>query len=178
MVDPDPDSLNLTDDQKKLILGGEATMWAEFVSPENVDSRIWPRTAAIAERFWSPQNVRDVDDMYRRLDVISYKLENLGLMHIKNQKMMIRRLAGNHDISALTNFINVVEPVKDYNRNRYRPDYTSFAPLTRVVDAAVPDAETARNFRNTVDDFLNNTSDNSLSDIIKQQLILWKNNDA
>ncbi len=178
LVDPDPDSLNLNDDQKKLILGGEATMWAEFVSPENVDSRIWPRTAAIAERFWSPQNVRDINDMYRRLDVISYKLENLGLMHIKNQKMMIRRLAGNHDISALTNFINVVEPVKDYNRNRYRPDYTSFAPLTRVVDAAVPDAETARNFRNTVDDFLDNNSDNSLSDMIKQQLTLWKNNDA
>ncbi len=178
LVDPDPDSLNLTGDQKKLILGGEATMWAEFVSPENVDSRIWPRTAAIAERFWSPQNVRDVDDMYRRLDIISYELENLGLMHIKNQKMMIRRLAGNNDVGALTNFINVVEPLKDYNRSRHRSDYTSFSPLTRVVDAAVPDAETARNFRNIVDDFLANTSSSSLSEIIKQQLTIWKNNDA
>ncbi len=178
LVDPDPDSLNLSDNQKKLILGGEATMWAEFVSPENVDSRIWPRTAAIAERFWSPQNVRDVEDMYRRLDVVSYELENLGLTHIKNKKMMIRRLAGNNDVSSITNFINVVEPLKDYNRNRHRSDYTSFSPLTRVVDAAVPDAKTARNFRNIVDDFLAIPSTTSFSDIIKQQLTIWKNNDT
>ena len=178
LIDPDPDSLNLKEDQKKLILGGEATMWSEFVSPENVDSRIWPRTAAIAERFWSPQNVRNIDDMYRRLDVISYELENIGLMHIKNQKMMIRRLAGNHDVIALTNFINVVEPVKNYNRNRYRSDYTSYSPLTRAVDAAVPDAETARKFRNNVNDYLFNTSDTQTFEKIKQQLTIWQNNDV
>ena len=26
-------------------------MWSEYVTPESVDSRIWPRTAAIAERL-------------------------------------------------------------------------------------------------------------------------------
>ncbi len=48
--DPLPENSPLTKREKKRILGGEATMWSELVTPETVDSRIWPRSAAIAER--------------------------------------------------------------------------------------------------------------------------------
>ncbi len=56
-VDPLPADTTLTAAEQKRILGGEATMWSEWVSPETIDSRIWTRTAAIAERFWSPREV-------------------------------------------------------------------------------------------------------------------------
>jgi hexosaminidase len=69
--DPVPSDSPLDDLQKSFILGGEATMWTELATPETIDSRIWPRTAAIAERFWSPATVRNVDDMYRRLGPVS-----------------------------------------------------------------------------------------------------------
>ena len=177
LVDPVPDSIKLSPQQKKLIIGGEATMWAEYVSPETIDSRIWPRTAAIAERFWSPRNIRDVDDMYRRLKVVSYHLEELGLQHIKNHNMMLRRLTNDNDITALNTFISVVEPVKNYSRSRQRSDYTQYSPLTRVVDAAIPDAEVARHFRKLVNDYLaGNVNDKSKIKIIKTELTLLKEN--
>ena len=171
--DPLPEDSPLTDEQKKLVLGGEATMWSEYVSPENIDSRIWPRMAAIAERFWSPGSVKDTIDMYRRLDVISFRLEELGLMHIKNYKMMLRRLCNNSDITALKNFVDVIEPVKQYERYQLMKQ-TQQSPLTRVVDASRPDAKVAREFRYFVDQFL--SDDNTNLDTIKSLLTLWKNN--
>src|SRR5207245_7862778 len=58
----------LTAEQSARILGGEACMWAEYVNAETVDSRIWPRVAAVAERLWSPKAVTDVNSMYARME--------------------------------------------------------------------------------------------------------------
>ena len=84
-------------------------MWAEFISPETIDSRIWPRTAAIAERLWSSGHVKDIDDMYKRLEVVSFHLEELGLTHKKNYEMMLRRLTNNADITPLKTLVDVIE---------------------------------------------------------------------
>src|SRR6266404_4705612 len=97
-VDPVASDSTLSESELAHILGGEATMWGEWVSPETIDSRIWPRTAAIAERLWSPRDVTDVDDMYRRLEAVSLQLEELGLTHEKNVDMMLRRLTRTKEI--------------------------------------------------------------------------------
>ena len=152
-ADPFPANTTLTPTEAKHILGGEATMWGEFVSPETIDSRIWPRTAAIAERLWSPREVIDVNDMYRRLAVISIQLEELGLTHEKNFEMLLRRLAGGKDIRPLAILASVLEPVKQYNRGQQRPA-TMLSPLTGLVDAARPDSEAARRFATMVDGLL------------------------
>ncbi|MDP3148280.1 MAG: family 20 glycosylhydrolase [Ignavibacteria bacterium] len=172
--DPVPANSKLSDAEKKFVLGGEATMWAEFVVPENVDSRIWPRTAAIAERFWSPQNVRDLGDMYRRLENVSFRLEELGITHIKNQELMLRRLTNNGDCTALKTLLDVIEPLKIYTRHNHGVHYDSFSPYTRVVDAAFPDANTARKFRKLMTEFL--AGKKELKKEIIVQLNLWKNN--
>jgi hexosaminidase len=152
--DPLPADSTLTPEEAKHVLGGEATMWAEWVTPETIDSRIWPRTAAIAERLWSPRTVTDVPDMYRRLAIISVQLEEFGLMHKKNQDMMLRRLVRNDDIGPLRTLVSVIEPVKEYRRYQFRPQ-TMLSPLTGVVDAALPDSEAARKFSWMVSEFLN-----------------------
>ncbi|MEO8945097.1 MAG: family 20 glycosylhydrolase, partial [Gemmatimonadaceae bacterium] len=60
LADPLAGDSTMTPDEIARVLGGEACMWAELVSDGSIDSRIWPRLAAIAERFWSPRNVTDV----------------------------------------------------------------------------------------------------------------------
>ena len=151
--DPLPADSDLTPEQAKHVLGGEATMWGEWVTPETIDSRIWPRTAAIAERLWSPRNVTDINEMYRRLAVISTQLEELGLTHKKNQDMMLRRIVRSDDIGSLKTLVSVLEPVKEYRRYQIRPQ-TMLSPLTGVVDATTPDSEAARKFSWMVQEFL------------------------
>jgi hexosaminidase len=176
--DPLPPDAPISAEESRRVLGGEATMWAEFVTPETVDSRIWPRTAAIAERFWSPGSVRDLDDMYRRLDRISLMLEELGLQHEKNQQMMLRRLCGCRDLEALQVLVGAIEPVKIYRRGRLRK-YTSFSPLTRLVDAAWPDAAPARRFRSSVERLLTSQpSDPAEVTAARAALQLWQGNHA
>ncbi|MEQ1762103.1 MAG: family 20 glycosylhydrolase [Pyrinomonadaceae bacterium] len=153
VVDPLPADTTLSTDEQKRVLGGEATMWAEWVSAETIDSRIWPRTAAIAERLWSPREVNDVDDMYRRLEVVSIRLEELGLTHIRNQKVLLRRLAMGKDTAALETLVSLIEPVKEYKRYQARPQ-TMLSPLTGLIDAAQPDAPNARIFNRAVERFI------------------------
>ncbi|HEY0349915.1 MAG TPA: family 20 glycosylhydrolase, partial [Pyrinomonadaceae bacterium] len=153
LPDPIPADSSLTPEEAKHILGGEATMWGEWVSPETIDSRIWPRTAAIAERLWSPRNMTDIEDMYRRLSIVSRQLEELGLTHERNYEMLLRRLAAREDTAPLRTLASIVEPVKQYRRYQMRPQ-TMLSPLTGLVDAARPDSETARHFNSNVDAFL------------------------
>ena len=153
LVDPLPAAVNLSAEESKRVLGGEACMWAEWITPETVDSRIWPRTAAIAERLWSPADVRDVNDMYRRLASVSIELEDFGLRHESMAPVMLRRIAGTHSIVPLSVLTSVVEPVKGYQRGRVKPA-TQFTPLTRLVDAARPDSMVALMLRLGVGELL------------------------
>jgi hexosaminidase len=138
LADPVPRESGLTPDQAARVLGGEACMWAEHINPETIDSRIWPRLAAIAERFWSPASVRDVDDMYRRLSSISIQLERVGLWHEAHTFRMLRILTGRRGVQPLHDLLYVTMPVTFGQRGRIQGT-TQLTPLTRLVDAARPD---------------------------------------
>ncbi len=181
-VDPmsgDAATLNL--DQQKLILGGESCQWAEWVTPENIDSHIWPRNAAIAERLWSPQNVTGVASMYARLHVVSLNLEWLGLTHRSARTLMLHRMAGDSSISALRVLADVVEPVKDYDRwDETKQGPIDFhAPLNRMIDAVYPESDTAREFAAFVQAYVQGGAKDPVAEAqIRASLTLWRDNDA
>jgi hexosaminidase len=180
-VDPMSDAAaTLSPEERKLILGGESCQWAEWVTPENVDSHIWPRNAAIAERLWSPQNVTDVASMYARLNAVSLDLEWLGLTHKSARMHMLHRMAGTADITALRVLADVVEPVKDYNRWSDSKGPIDFhAPLTRMIDAVSPESDAARHFGDLVQTFVQSGyKDQAAEAQIRSWLMTWRDNDA
>ena len=139
LVDPLPEGNGLSAEQASRILGGEACMWGEHITPESIDSRIWPRLAAIAERLWSPREVRDVPDMYRRLGVMRGRLETLGLGQESHTARMSRRLVTEDGgAEALTELLELMEPVRFSERSRLQA-LVQQTPLVFAVDAARPD---------------------------------------
>jgi hexosaminidase len=180
-VDPMADAAaTLTPEEKKLILGGESCQWAEWVTPENIDSHIWPRNAVIAERLWSPQEVKDAASMYTRMNAVSYDLEWLGLTHNSARTQMLQRMAGNGDIAALRVLADVVEPVKDYTRwDDAKGPIDFHAPLTRMIDAVSPESDTARRFSDLVQTFAQRGyKDQAAEAQIRSYLTTWRDNDA
>ena len=175
-VDPFPvDSKNITEKQLKNILGGEATMWSELATPLTIDSRIWPRTAAIAERFWSPQSVNAIGDMKRRLSAISFELEDFGITHIRNKNVILRNLSNNQDIASLTDLSNICEPLVGYERNKGGKKYKTYSPFTLFADACVPNAQDAEVFNKAVSSYLKDENTNDLN-IISTFLKKWSEN--
>ena len=183
-VDPMSDAAaNLSPEEKKRILGGESCMWSEYVNAENIDSRIWPRNAAIAERLWSPQDVRDPASMYARMQVVSAELSWLGLTHEISYTQMLHRVAGaanSTEFAALKTLADVIEPVKDYQREEMAPTPAmSTTPMNRVVDAIHLESRVAREFSELVHKYLaSSCRDATLGAQLRAQLTLWRDNDA
>jgi len=173
-VDPIGDAI-LTKEEREKILGAEATMWSELVTPQTIDSRIWPRTAAIAERFWSAKKVTDIDNMRKRLKVINFQLEELGISHIKNRDVILRNISNYQNIDALKTLSKICEPLKIYSRNKNGTEYKTFSPFTLFADACSADAEDAVSFNKHVNLFFENNTENNLHQI-KSYLKNWSNN--
>jgi hexosaminidase len=172
----------LSPEEQLRILGGESCMWSEYVNAENVDSRIWPRNAAIAERLWSPQSVTDVPSMYARMDKESTRLEWLGLTHKTYYRQMLQRIAGPatpQEFAALRTLADVVEPVKDYAREQLATtEPTSATPLHRVVDAVSLESDDARRFAVLVDKYLAaSCKDDDAGAELRSELLRWRDND-
>ncbi|XP_024588539.1 beta-hexosaminidase subunit beta isoform X2 [Neophocaena asiaeorientalis asiaeorientalis] len=75
----DPLSFEGSQEQKKLVIGGEACLWGEYVDATNLTPRLWPRASAVGERLWSHKDVRGLEDAYRRLTIHRCRMLRRGI---------------------------------------------------------------------------------------------------
>lgn len=175
-VDPmQGESASLSAKEKSCILGGEAAEWTEYVTPEILDNRLWPRLGAIAERLWSPASVTDVDSMYRRLAILSRNLEWLGLEHRAGSERMLGRIEGNDmPPELLETLAGAVEPVKEYDREKTQK-YDLEAALNHLVDAIPPESDLARQTNALAQRAVH---DSAVREELRKRLLRWRDNDV
>jgi hexosaminidase len=171
--DPLPIQTDLRPTEAAHIIGGEVCVWGELVSEENIESRTWPYAAAVAERLWSPREINNVQDMYRRLDIISTRLEEAGSRHRTNMEAMLRRAAGGEVPPLVAEFIGLLQPLRlGVRQELNRP--TQLTPLTLLGDTVVADPPAARKFSTQVEAFVRDHSDPALRVELLQQFDQWK----
>lgn len=74
----------LSEEEAKLVLGGEVALWSEQADPTVLDARIWPRASALAETMWSGNRdektgVKRYAEATDRLNEWRYRMVSRGI---------------------------------------------------------------------------------------------------
>ncbi len=76
---------SMTVEQEKHVLGGQANLWTEYISTEShSDYMLFPRLAAAAEIFWTPQDKRNWQDFSPRIQQMLHRFERMGINYSRS----------------------------------------------------------------------------------------------
>lgn len=169
----------LSTEQAAHVLGAEAVLWTEVINENMLDARLWPRTAALAERFWSPAAQCRGETLAPRLAVMRDRLDLLGLRATQQTLAGLERMAPG-ETGAAQILLSAVSPVRNYAHNheflqiRHKETATE-QPLDTLADIAMPDTPLADLFNAEVAAFI--AGETALKPDLIRMLTLWAEND-
>ncbi|KAK5822483.1 putative beta-N-acetylhexosaminidase naga [Linnemannia elongata] len=74
----------LTAEEAKHVIGAEVAMWSEQADSTNIDTKVWPRTAALAESLWSgnrnAQGFKRATELSARIQDFRERLVDRGIL--------------------------------------------------------------------------------------------------
>ena len=81
-----PTPKELTPDEQKHILGLQGCLWSEDIpTPEILEHMAYPRTFAIAETGWTPDNQKNFESFLSRLKVLGKRYDVIGINYFKGE---------------------------------------------------------------------------------------------
>jgi hexosaminidase len=81
-----PTPKELSTEEQKHILGLQGCLWSEIIpTPEILEYMAYPRTFAIAETGWTPENRKNFTDFVTRLEVLHKRYDALGVKYYKGE---------------------------------------------------------------------------------------------
>jgi len=167
-------------DQQANLMGGEAALWAENVVAPVLDIKLWPRAFAVAERLWSAQDVKDVDNMYGRLQAMdSWTTVSVGLQQHSQQQAYFTRLANTTETLPLQILAQALEPAQYYTRQHLKfqaGNYHQFEPLNRYADALSAESNTVRQMNKWAERLVSDAEDSESAEALRHVFTRWQSN--
>lgn len=75
----DPVPAELTEQERKHVLGSEGNMWSEYAPQQLIDDRLFPRMLALSEVVWTYPKERNYEEFLQRLQKHYDRLDLLGV---------------------------------------------------------------------------------------------------
>ena len=140
----DPVPKELSPEEAKYIIGGQANLWTEYIStPEKVEYMVFPRMLALAEDLWSRPGIKNYADFKQRLAMQFARLDKQNVNYRIPEPEGLRNMILGDDEAATIELSPTLPGAKIYYTTDGSEPTESSTLYTKPFTAEVKKGEAA-----------------------------------